>query len=562
MRKTKIIFSIFTLIIIYFILCMFSKVEARYVKTASVDIDYNTSDYYFDIEVDKTEITSLPATINVTVRNYEGENFTDTDLQYTLSASNSNLNISIAENTEGILKGGSKQEKNFTINIDTKTNYANEILKLQFNILKPYTITEEIPIDINYRGDNIKVELANGMTPVKYIEGTGWVKTTEDDRDWYNYAEKQWANVVLGDSRFETKGSYQVLNEDMPYSMLVYIPRYAYKITSGWHSNQTGNIEVAFVDKNNTDRKGKKYNGTYEQAINGISSGEGMNNFVQHPAFTYGNTELNGIWVGKFETSHTNCTTNTATGQAEYTGNEVIMIKAGVTSWRNLTVSNAFDSCLKMNNNSIYGLSSDDNKVDPHLMKNTEWGAVTYLSKSKYGKENEEIWKNNNSYYITGQAGNQTISGQSTVTNNYDTLEGVKASTTGNITGVYDISGGAWELVSAYMEIDNNDIETGRSLFEAQDKYVDRYEIGTNNDQQSNYEKSYNRYGDAMYEISNYGTSNTSWFNDGSQYFYDPLQFMHRGARMISGEDCGPYFFGYSMGGGSSESFRLTISVI
>ena len=186
MRKTKIIFSIFTLIIIYFILCMFSKVEARYVKTASVDIDYNTSDYYFDIEVDKTEITSLPATINVTVRNYEGENFTDTDLQYTLSASNSNLNISIAENTEGILKGGSKQEKNFIINIDTKTNYANETLKLQFNISKPYTTTEEIPIDINYRGDNIKIEIANGIIPVKYIEGTGWVKTTADDRDWYN----------------------------------------------------------------------------------------------------------------------------------------------------------------------------------------------------------------------------------------------------------------------------------------------------------------------------------------------------------------------------------------
>lgn len=562
MKKTKIIFSIFTLIIIYFILGMFSKVEARYVKTASVDIDYDTSDYYFDIEVDKTEITSLPASINVTIKNYQNENITSKDIEYNLSAINPNLNISIAENTEGILKGGSKQEKNFIINIDTKTNYANETLKLQFNISKPYTTTEEIPIDINYRGDNIKIEIANGIIPVKYIEGTGWVKTTADDRDWYNYAEKQWANAVLGDSTFETKGSYQVLNEDKAYSMLVYIPRYAYKITSGWHSNQTGNIEVAFVDKNNTDRKGNKYNGTYEQAINGISSGEGMNNFVQHPAFTYGNTELNGIWVGKFETSHTNCTTNTATGQAEYTGNEVIMIKAGVTSWRNLTVSNAFDSCLKMNNNSIYGLSSDDNKVDPHLMKNTEWGAVTYLSKSKYGKENEEIWKNNNKNYITGQTGTQIVTAQSDSTFNYNTTNGFEASTTGNITGVYDMSGGSWELLSAYMEIENNVIERGKSLFEAQDKYVDRYKIGTNNEQQNNYEKAFNRYGDAMYEISNSGSNNTSWFNDGSQYFYDSYQFIHRGGRMLSGNDSGPYFFGYSLGGGGTESFRLTISVM
>ena len=39
-------------------------------------------------------------------------------------------------------------------------------------------------------------------------------------------------------------------------------------------------------------------------------------------------------------------------------------------------------------------------------MKNDEWGAVAYLSKSKYGKENEEVWINNSSSYITGSAGN------------------------------------------------------------------------------------------------------------------------------------------------------------
>jgi len=39
-------------------------------------------------------------------------------------------------------------------------------------------------------------------------------------------------------------------------------------------------------------------------------------------------------------------------------------------------------------------------------MKNDEWGAVAYLSKSKYGKQNEEVWINNSSSYITGSAGN------------------------------------------------------------------------------------------------------------------------------------------------------------
>ena len=33
---------------------------------------------------------------------------------------------------------------------------------------------------------------------------------------------------------------------------------------------------------------------------NGTSNGE----WLTHPAFTFGNTELNGFWVGKFEPSH------------------------------------------------------------------------------------------------------------------------------------------------------------------------------------------------------------------------------------------------------------------
>lgn len=44
------------------------------------------------------------------------------------------------------------------------------------------------------------------------------------------------------------------------------------------------------------------------------------------------------------------------------------------------------------------------NGIDTHLMKNLEWGAVAYLSHSKYGK-NAEVWSNPSSNYITGQAG-------------------------------------------------------------------------------------------------------------------------------------------------------------
>ena len=78
------------------------------------------------------------------------------------------------------------------------------------------------------------------------------------------------------------------------------------------------------------------------------------------------------------------------------------------------------------------------------MMKNDEWGAVAYLSKSKYGKQNEEVDINSDSSYYTGGG-----SGNAYVTN-------VGQSTTGTVHGVYDMSGGAWEYVAAYVNNGNS----------------------------------------------------------------------------------------------------------
>ena len=55
---------------------------------------------------------------------------------------------------------------------------------------------------------------------------------------------------------------------------------------------------------------------------------------------------------------------------------------------------------------------------------------------------------------VTGFAGNTVSSEQTTdltSVNSYNTTNGVKASTTGNITGVYDLNGGLWERASGYI---------------------------------------------------------------------------------------------------------------
>ncbi len=63
-----------------------------------------------------------------------------------------------------------------------------------------------------------KPVLTSGMTLIKWDEELNEIETTEEDEDWYDYNEKRWANAKTKDR-----------------SYWVWIPRYAYKITSCFH---------------------------------------------------------------------------------------------------------------------------------------------------------------------------------------------------------------------------------------------------------------------------------------------------------------------------------------
>ena len=115
------------------------------------------------------------------------------------------------------------------------------------------------------------------------------------------------------------------------------------------------------------------------------------------------------------------------------------------------------------------------------MMMNSEWGAAAYLSHSKYGRcidgVCEEIRRNNNSSYYTGySAVNVATTGysetssstnefgtSSSITQPYNTEVGYKASTTGNITGIYDMSGGAWDRVMGVLADSNGNPRSGNS---------------------------------------------------------------------------------------------------
>ena len=420
-----------------------------------------------------------------------------------------------------------------------------------------------------------KPSLSDGMVPVKW-NGSNWVRTTADDEEWYDYANKEWANVVLTPESGINAGkdatgtvdlfdSDGILNEDSAYTMLVWIPRYAYQITTNYHTNaaEGGNINIVFIDTNNQNKeKTKTYSTNYPNA----TTGGGMDDYVVHPAFNYGGTQLPGFWVGKFETSNTNCTTDVTTGQATYTGNEVIQIKAGVTSWRNIQVSDIFTTCINMNNSgNPYGLNASDTVVDPHMMKNSEWGAVAYLSQNTtYGK-GEEVWINPNSNFITGQAGNSVSASSTTSTDAYNEGNGSQASTTGNITGVYDMSGGTVEYLAAYLNNENDSLKYGDTLVSSAIKYKDIYHIGSSDSGENNYEVTTPQngyYGDAIWETSE-GYNSGSWYGDGSSFPNFSATFLCRDNGYQNRSSSGLFCFTYMTGiAGNNISFRLVLPVI
>ena len=399
--------------------------------------------------------------------------------------------------------------------------------------------------------------LGEGMTPIRWDEtandGAGaWVET-ESNNQWYDYSAKKWANAVIGGS-FNEDGALDT--SATGYSMFVWIPRYAYSITSGYHQSganlnsttpaeEAGTIEVELMKgTSNESASGRT-------SFNNVS---GQGNWNIHPAFTYGST-VSGIWVAKFEASHTGCTTDVSTGQTNTNSTSLtLQVKPGVTSWRSITIGNMYTVC--QNYNSV---------LNSHLMKNDEWGAVAYLSKSKYGKETEEVWINNSSSFITGSAGNSAVASSDTgTTNDYTSTQGVKASTTGNVYGVYDMSGGSWEYVAAYVNNGNDNLTIyGSSLVNGDAKTKNVYTMGSGDTRQANYNANASKYGDAAYETSS-GTYNASgdsdsqsWYADYSYFPYSGWPFFYRGGFYGDATGAGVFFFYYDSGSWSSAvSFR------
>ena len=383
--------------------------------------------------------------------------------------------------------------------------------------------------------------LAEGMIPITY-DGSKWVKVDEYGtyNNWYDYGNQKWANAVMVTS--STRDTYMnadvgtTIPENDILAYFVWIPRYKYKLFNATYVSGTSAqlIEVTF--ENGTSTTGT-VTCTYASSGAETCQNKANGNWYTHPAFTLGDTELKGIWVGKFETTG-NISTPT--------------VKPGNTPLANITIANMYNTS-KLFKSINYLTTNGINQTDSHMMKNIEWGAVAYLKQSNYGLGLTDIGINNyggsgNPITLKTGCGAVTGSSNSAVCNTYDSSLGMLSSTTGNVLGVYDMSGGSFEYVLGnYNYISAN---SGLSVNAIPTKHIDIYN-GVN--------VLASHLGDAIGETA-------GWYSDNAVMTFDSHNsWFSRGGTYSVGTNAGIFAFRQTEGSGSIMAgilgFRVVLSI-
>ena len=357
-------------------------------------------------------------------------------------------------------------------------------------------------------GANIP-ELYKNMVPIKY-ENNRWIVADLYSK-WYDYNAKQWANAVVLNPGL-TKAVGQEVTEEEVSLWYVWLPRYKYTVFNGNNgsvseqlinvtfesgTNSTGTVKC--TDNFSTNGKSEVCTDSTNGSIkNGIST-------YTHPAFTFGNTALKGIWIGKFELSATDSSCINDGTNIQCNKVLTIVTKPNVRSWMKAETVNFFTSIK--NAATTYGISN----ADSHMIKNMEWGAAAYLKQSKYGLGNTIMKTNSNSSCYTGGG-----TGDAYKTN-------VMQSTTGNVYGVYDMSGGCFEYVMGFELNSNNQFNTAKSSFttEPNFKYYDKYKYESVDYPQGALTFSRGKLGDATKEtLKKYGVREGGWNGEIANFPY------------------------------------------
>ena len=352
---------------------------------------------------------------------------------------------------------------------------------------------------------------------------------------------------------------------------------------------------------------------------NNIGSNTSSSSWATHPAFTFGSTELNGLWIGKFETTGT--VTNPTVKPNQH-ANIYERIGKFYTMARSIGVG-TYDP-TNNGGNTISGITQNShnlNKATSHMLKNSEWGAITYLASSKYGAGTNNVSINsaypstsadadgNSSIFGTTGCGPNNIDRSTTayssvttstggtvglpalssshiedplacgdVDHSYIGNIGQLASTTNNVYGIYDMSGGAHEYVMGNLtgyDDQSESSDPSYTTYPIKPPYVDLYKESLGFDYSSSgdtnpawsYSTSAQYYnndvctwdicgGHALHETKQYQSVSSyrqSWGDDYSNFAFSDYRWFHRGGDANDGSSAGLFYPG-SSGGDRKDS--------
>ena len=342
--------------------------------------------------------------------------------------------------------------------------------------------------------------------------------------------------------------------------------------------------------------------------------------WATHPAFSWldsnGNgEELNGLWVGKYETTGKITAPTVKPNQHaniyEYIGNFYLAAKSiGVYDPNNVGGGDSVSSTDSAHRPNLADELTQNyhhlNTATSHMLKNSEWGAITYLAHSAYGAGINDSYtmktnvNKNGAYPSTGHdadgassrygiTGCGPVSAGSTgsysdgtpldentiesptacsTTNterSYNGNLGLLSSTTNTIYGLYDLSGGASEYVAGNYTTSTTQTSGSTTYFstKATEPYVDLYKtsngFGTKPSWSSG--SSAFRYN---YDVCTFGTcggsstyetntaqsvsgNNQSWGGSGSYFVYSSSPWFSRGGDSVI-SSASPFYAGRSSG--------------
>lgn len=391
---------------------------------------------------------------------------------------------------------------------------------------------------------------------------TGWT-------EWYDYYANKWANAKTKD------GSYWV-----------WIPRYEYKIANSG-TQDASQIYIKFIKTLQTTpdadydyihpaftdgRKNEFKNGEWDKEIPGFWVAKYVAGF-QANSLNTSETIKNGedtiIYSNNYYTSFNQNYITNALGQNLTQGNYEAQ-KISYPVFKPLTyVYNVIGvgDCYTISKDiskasDFYGLNNKE--TNSHLIKNSEYGALIYLTYSVYGRNGTEVTGNSKDI-------NDTTKWIRAVTcYSGTTALGTEASSTNNMSGVFDIKGCSFEFVSGYLNNDNQNSATyGKSLLEYNNqdyvnkstKYMSIYHVGNTDTATNNYnihKDIYKSYGEAITETSSTGTNSSSWNSGYSDFPYGTYPFIKRGSSATNNK--GMFSFTNETGAGTDfTSFRAVL---